>query len=210
MRIFLKMAKKLFDWFNAKWIQGKVHVTAVAAGCELGKEVRIGRHSYCENTTVGDYTYLSGFNIVVNARIGKFCSIGHNVSICPGKHPTGTFVSTSPVFYSLRKPTFSKEQCYQEAGSVTIGNDVWIGANAVILDDVRIGDGAIIAAGAIVTGDVPPYTIVGGVPAKYIRKRFPDEVIDKLLASAWWNRDEEWLRDNLPLMHDINKFVDLL
>ena len=80
---------------------------------------------------------------------------------------------------------------------MTIGNDVWIGENAVILGGISIGDGAVIGAGAIVTKDVPPYTIVGGVPAKKIRSRFPDDIVKMLLKIQWWNLEEDILKENI-------------
>src|SRR5688572_19360014 len=162
--MLVKISKKVYHWFYAKWVNGKIHITAVVDKCDLGSNVRISKHSYCYNTQIGSYTYLSGFNLVVNSKIGKFCSIGMFVSICPGKHPTNTFVSTSPVFYSLNKPTFSEKQAFDESGEVEIGNDVWIGSNSIILDGVKIGHGAIVAAGSVVNKDVEPYSIVGGVP----------------------------------------------
>lgn len=88
-----------------------------------------------------------------------------------------------------------------------IGNDVWIGANAIILQGVTIGDGAIIAAGAVVTKDVPPYAIVGGVPAKVIKYRFSDEVILKLLQIKWWDKPEEWIIQKLEKFTDVSGFV---
>jgi tetrahydrodipicolinate N-succinyltransferase len=88
---------------------------------------------------------------------------------------------------------------FDEIHPVIIGNDVWIGANAVILDKVKIGDGAVIAAGAIVSKDVKPYTIVGGIPAKPIKKRFSEEEIEKLLEFKWWEKDIRWIRENYEL-----------
>ncbi|PSR52062.1 acetyltransferase [Adhaeribacter arboris] len=208
--MLILITKKIFDWFNAKWINGKVHVTSIVQQCDLGENVRVSKHSYCYNTKVGAYSYFSGYNLIVNSNIGKFCSVGLYVSICPGKHPTSTFVSTSPVFYSLNKPTFSSYQAFKEAGSVEIGHDVWIGSNAVILDDIKIGHGAIIAAGSIVSRDVEPYTIVGGVPAKFIKKRFSDEVITKLLNSKWWDKSDDWLKENYESMQNIDKFLKII
>lgn len=89
---------------------------------------------------------------------------------------------------------------WDNRGDIIIGNDVWIGYEAVIMAGVHIGDGAIIGARAVVTKDIPPFTIVGGVPARTIRKRFDDAVIDKLLALKWWNWSEERIRQNLPYL----------
>jgi len=208
-----KFAKKIFDWYNSIWINGKIHATSVADECDLASHVKISKHSYCFKTTIGSYSYLAGFNIVANASIGKFCSIGSFVSIGPGMHPTHTYVSTSPVFFSPHKQcgnTFADRFYFQDSGKVVIGNDVWIGNNVVILDNVTIGDGAIIAAGAIVNKNVAPYTIVGGVPARRIKTRFSEDQIKKLLESKWWEKNEKWLKDNLQHMHNVDSFLESL
>ena len=107
-------------------------------------------------------------------------------------HPTN-LVSTSPVFLSGRnylKKNFSSV-AYEDCPLTTIGNDVWIGAHAQIKSGITIGTGSIVAAGAVVTKDVPPYAIVGGVPAKIIRYRFPEETVEKLLKSEWWKLSDK-------------------
>ncbi|MEO1486680.1 MAG: CatB-related O-acetyltransferase, partial [Bacteroidota bacterium] len=91
---------------------------------------------------------------------------------------------------------------------IEIGNDVWIGAQVTILDGVKIGDGAIIASGALVNRDVPPYSIWGGVPAKEIKKRFDEHVIERLLAIKWWDKEYSWLKDNANTFTDINTFLE--
>jgi acetyltransferase-like isoleucine patch superfamily enzyme len=194
-----------------------------------GKNLRIGHLSYLANTTVGnfntiydnvilhnsrldDYVYIQDGCKISNTTFGKFCSIGPGVRIGPGMHPAH-FVSTHPAFYSTKlqcQITFAEEDSYQESGKVTIGNDVWIGANALIVDNITIGDGAIVAAGAIVTKNVEPYMIVGGMPATPIKKRFSDEQIEKLLRIKWWDNDLEWLKANHRLFHDPEKFFTTL
>lgn len=165
---------------------------------------KLGRYSF-----VGERTYLP------ECKIGSFCSIAAEVKVISETHPSRGFLSTSPVFYSLLKQcgqTFAKEQLFDERIYVkntnyraVIGNDVWICSNVIILGGITIGDGAIIAAGSVVTKDVPPYAIVGGVPARVIRYRFSDEEIKKLLDMKWWYWSEEKIRDNYPMFVDNNK-----
>ncbi len=134
-------------------------------------------------------------------KIGKFCSIA-----CGAKF---LFTSANHTMRSLSTypfPIFFEEweldaknicEAWDNKGDIVIGNDVWIGFEAVILSGVTIGDGAIIGTRAVVTKDVPPYTIVGGIPAKPIRKRFDDETIAQLEALNWWDWDEETIRNNI-------------
>lgn len=174
------------------------------------QKTKIGDNCYIHNCSIGDYTYLSKNVSIMNTSIGKFCSIGQGVNICLGRHPSSTFVSTHPAFFSTNKQngmTFADQEYFSEMGSTIIGNDVWIGSDAIILDDITIGDGAIIGAGAVVTKNVPPYAIVVGVPAKTIKYRFSQAEILFLENFKWWNKSEEWLQANYKDMHDIKKFI---
>lgn len=164
------------------------------------------------NVSMGDATYIANGTTIANTTIGKFCSIGPEVMCGLGIHPTN-LVSTHPAFYSQKRQagfTFADRDFVTENKPVTIGHDVWIGANAVIADGVTIGNGAIVAAGAVATKDVAPYAIVGGVPAALIRRRFSDDIVDRLLASEWWNRDWEWLQKNWHQTHRVEDFLKLL
>lgn len=175
----------------------------------LSSHVSVSSGCYLNNVQVGSYSYLS-FNVSAsNTHIGKFCSIAQGVGICMGMHPSNTFVSTSPVFFSTIKQcgtTFADQSYFQEMGSCSIGNDVWIGANALIMDNINIGDGAIIGAGCIVTKDVPPYAIVVGIPGKIIQYRFSKEEINFLLDFKWWDKDDSWIKANYKQFHDIRSF----
>ena len=176
----------------------------------------IHRRSVVADATIGRYTYIGKCSDLLNARIGSFCSIAPNVTIQPFAHPTKGFISTSPAFFSEKKQcvsTFAKQTVFNEVlsvdgCSVIIGNDVWIGSDVRILGGVTIGDGAIVAMGAIVTSDVPPYAIVGGVPAKVIRYRYPENVIKALLEYKWWDKDEQWLQEHIDCFQNDTIFIE--
>ena len=167
------------------------------------------------NSEIGRYTYIGERSNLQNCLIGAFCSIARDVAVEAYTHPTRGFVSTSPVFFSTLKQcgkSFVSENRFTEHLSIEgynaiIGNDVWIGSQALIIGGVKIGDGAIIAAGSVVTKDVPPFAIVGGVPAKVIRYRFNDDEIKKILKIQWWNKSEEWLLKNKDFFSSIDVFL---
>jgi virginiamycin A acetyltransferase len=164
---------------------------------------------------VGKYTYgapiVKDWHQGSTLKIGDFSSIAENVTILlGGNHPT-EWISSFPfgiVFDEFKEKHYNYPKLSK--GSVIIGNDVWIGLNTTILSGVTIGDGAIVAAGSIVTKNVEPYAIVGGNPAKVIKKRFSDEAISKLLTIRWWNWEIDKIKDNLDLImsDDINLFID--
>lgn len=178
----------------------------------------IGKHSMISNSTIGLCSYIGANSKLPNSLIGSFCSIADNVKVIYYTHPTSDFVSTSPVFFSERKQcgiTFVENQLYDEILLVQdkhliVGNDVWIGSDVIIKGGVTIGDGAIIAMGSVVCSDVPPYAIVGGVPAKLIRYRFSQDEINKLIAFKWWNKDIEWVRANHSKFNNIKEFLSLI
>jgi acetyltransferase-like isoleucine patch superfamily enzyme len=154
-------------------------------------------------------------------KIGRFTSIGSSVSSNDGRHPyTYPYATTHPAFFSLLNQngsTFVKEQLFEEfvfvdsnkQYPVIIGNDCWIGKGVFIVGGVTVNDGAVVLAHAVVTKDVPPYAIVGGVPAKVLKYRYDEETIRFLLDFKWWNRDIEWLHQNADLMLDIDKLKEL-
>ena len=176
---------------------------------KIKKKARILAFCRIYMSSVDDYTYIGRKSVVVNSKIGKYCSIAPGSIIGAAKHPI-EYVSTSPLFYSdknILKKSFSVFN-FEEYETTYIGNDVWIGANCVIKTGVKIGDGAIIGAGAIVTKDVAPYSIIGGVPGKVIKKRFNEEQIAALLKIKWWDWEEEKIINNAGLFNDIDKFID--
>lgn len=186
----------------------RVGLRCSIANAQIGMGVFFGDHVSFHNSQIGDHSYINANTYVKNTRIGKYCSIASGVKIVLGAHPTD-FVTLHPAFYANNKPieTFADAMYFDEAPSVTIGNDVWIGEDAVVVGGVNIGDGAVIAARAVVTKDIQPYAVVGGVPAKFIKLRFEQTIVNKLMSIHWWDMDEAWLRDNFKLMHDPLKFI---
>ena len=170
---------------------------------------KIYEPSRIHNSSIGKGTYIAQNSIISYTTIGKFCSIGPNLICGWGIHPTNG-ISTSPYFYSTKKQngsSISLNDKIEERLPIEIGNDVFIGMNVTILDGVKIGDGAIIGAGAVVTKDIPPYAIVGGVPATIKKYRFSGDVIDKLLKIKWWDWDEDKLLEVEKNFFDIEKFI---
>lgn len=195
---------------------------------QIGRKTIIGRCSFFEgNNVVGCNTFFvgnmgfgsyMGEHCEISTCIGRYCSIGRNVRTVQGFHPTSKWVSTHPAFYSPEKQagfSYVKQRKYDEVRyadkenklAVNIGNDTWIGDNVIILAGVSIGDGAIIATGAVVTKDVEPYAIVGGVPAKVIKYRFTEDIISKLLDVQWWNESEEWIKNYVDNFKNVEKFL---
>lgn len=161
------------------------------------------------DVTLGDFTYITGNTTIVKTIIGKFCSIGQDCKIGLGKHPSNTFVSTHPIFFSTLKQaqiSFADKSYFEEFENITIGNDVWLGANVIVIDGVNISDGVIVAAGSVVTKDIPPYAIVGGIPAKIIKYRFKEDEIVNLLKIKWWDMDVGYLKNNFIKFHNIDSF----
>lgn len=175
---------------------------------------RVCSNAYVSNSYLGYGTYIGLNTQVIWAKIGRFTSIGPNVKVTNGKHPISKIVSLHPAFYSLKKQagfTFVSTQIYTEEliemYQTQIGNDVWIGDSAVIMQGVKINDGAVVAAGAVVTRDVPAYSIVAGVPAKVIKYRFANNQIEELQKIKWWDKEISWIQENAHKFEDIEKFI---
>ena len=162
--------------------------------CSIDPSSKVDSECTLSAVKMGRYSYVGSGTRITDTNIGSFCSIGGRCGIGGGIHPTN-MVSTSPVFLKGRN-ILNKHFAnisYNPSETVSIGNDVWIGEGVCIVSGVNIGDGAVIGAHAVVTKDVEPYSIVAGVPAKLIKKRFDDDTIKKLLELKWWDLSDEEL-----------------
>ncbi|CAB3682751.1 Chloramphenicol acetyltransferase [Achromobacter pulmonis] len=173
-----------------------------------------------KNIKVGRYSYYSGYyhghcfddcarylmpdrDDVDQLIIGSFCSIGSGAAFIMAGNQGHRYdwVSSFPFFYMSEAPAFAQARdAYQKAGDTVVGNDVWIGSEAMIMPGVTIGHGAVIGSRALITKDVEPYTIMGGNPAKPIRKRFADDDIALLLEMQWWDWPDDRLAGAMPLL----------
>ncbi|WP_175454739.1 CatB-related O-acetyltransferase [Lutibacter oricola] len=172
------------------------------------KNAHVGLASYIGPKTNINYTY-----------VGRFCSIGPRVRVIQGMHPSKKFVSTHPSFFSIDKQcgfTFVSETIFEEYKYsekqkeyyVDIGSDVWIGGDATILAGVSIGHGAIIASNSNIVKSIPPYEIWGGNPARFIRKRFTDEEIERLLEVRWWDKSFTQIELDSIKFENIESFLN--
>ncbi|WP_029059172.1 DapH/DapD/GlmU-related protein [Stappia stellulata] len=178
-----------------------VHETAHVAQSELGRFTEVAERVRMSETTLGDYSYIMQDGIVWCAQIGKFANIAAAVRINATNHPTWRatlhhFTYRANDYWPDAEPDAAFFDWRRE-GRVIIGHDVWIGHGATVLPGVTVGDGAVIGAGAVVARDVAPYTIVGGVPAKLIRERFPEAVAQRMQRLGWWDWDHDRLRSAL-------------
>ncbi|TVQ00278.1 MAG: chloramphenicol acetyltransferase [Roseinatronobacter sp.] len=176
----------------------KVHPDCIIRDSVLGTYTEIGAGTVLLNTIMGDYSYCARGCDIANATIGKFVNIAANVRIGPTDHPMDRaslhhFLYRSDLYWPDEAPDVAFFE-RRAARRVMIGHDVWIGHGAIIRPEITIGHGAVIGAGAVVTRDVAPYTIVAGVPAEKLRRRFPKQVARRLTDLAWWDWDHDRLR----------------
>lgn len=195
--MIVRLVKLVLQFFS-NLFNPAISIWSRVENSKVSRKAKIYRNNVLNHSIIGDYTYIAPKCRIIHASIGKFCSIAGNNSIGMATHPID-FISTSPIFLSKRNATgscWTQENVeFKEYDEVNIGNDVWVGLNAIILGGINVGDGAIIAAGAVVTKDVPPYAIVGGVPARIIKYRFEPHVVDQLLELAWWNKPEKDIKE---------------
>lgn len=174
----------------------------------FGEGCRLGARTHLKSVTLGDYSYVEAGGRLSFADVGAFCSIAPNAVVGMAEHPSAGYVSTHPAFY-LHEPRlgydFVDSDLREDYGLTVVGNDVWIGSGAQVLGGLTVGHGAIVGAGAVVTRDVPAYAVVGGVPARHIRYRFDDEIVQFLLGLRWWDRGLPWIRKHAHLFADADR-----
>ncbi|MFK3789721.1 MULTISPECIES: type B chloramphenicol O-acetyltransferase [Pseudomonas] len=183
------------------------------------KGITLDRQVTNPNIKVGRYSYYSGYyhghsfdecarylppdEGVDQLIVGSFCSIGSGAAfiMAGNQGHRNEWISTFPFYWMSEEPAFAGAQNgYEGAGDTVIGNDVWIGSEAVIMPGIKVGDGAVIGTRALVTRDVEPYAIIGGNPAKTIRKRFDERTVQMLLEMKWWDWPIDQLQAVMPLM----------
>lgn len=169
-------------------------------------EARIHRVEVHGSVWIGFWSYVNSGAIRSYVEIGRYCSIGRDVSLGLGHHNI-TGISGSP-FFGDRAVGALPLASEEPKRRVVIGHDVWIGDGVKILSGITVGHGAVLAAGCVVTKDVQPYEIVGGIPARHLAWRFSEDVVERLLRSEWWNLSPEWVRGNLT--GDIDDCLDVL
>ncbi len=187
-------------------VQPFIDPTATLRDSKAGAYCEIGARTTLLEVTLGDYSYVVNDSQITYATIGKFCSIAAMTRINPGNHPMHR--ATQAHFTYRASAYFPGETddaeffAWRRSHHVTFGHDVWIGHGAIVLPGRNIGTGAVVAAGAVVTKDVPAYTIVGGNPAKPIRRRFSEQASEQLLTLAWW----DW--NSRPVAHRVAGFPE--
>ena len=187
---------------NAFGHDTRVHPTAVVKHTTLGNYVDIGERVTLNEVEMGDFSYIARDAMVIYSTIGKFCSIAAATRINPGNHPMWRATQHHFTYRAKRYGMADADDAeffqWRRDHHVSVGHDVWIGHGAVLLAGVSVGVGAVIGAGAVVSKPVDPYTIVGGVPAKPIKRRFPEAIAERLMEMSWWDWPHERLRAALP------------
>ncbi len=175
-------------------LNSKIH------NCIFESEVRVSSKAEIINTKISYLSSIGRYSKIVHTEIGKFCAISWDTTINAISHPYNHLtISAFPYVPYVGNFVKERKQSYQK---VIIKNDVWIGANSVIMPGITLGNGAIIGAGAVVTKNVPDYAIVAGVPAKVIKYRFSQDIIERLLILKWWDLDPKIIKEHIQLWGD--------
>ena len=211
-RIFLLLITKIQSLFlNSISFFSQVEYSIVSRKAKVWQRVKVF------HSTIGDYSYVGPNCRIIYCNIGKFCSIAGDCAIGMGTHSLN-HISTASIFTAPVNGTrikWTDKQNFEEYKTINIGNDVWIGQRVLVMGGVSIGNGAVIGAGAVVTKDVPPYAVVGGVPAKVLKYRFSPDAIDALEKSEWWRLPDDVLRRNIALFQkpldltDVQKLIEI-
>lgn len=196
-------------YYRFKFNNKKIHSVYLSGKLYISPTSRIYKRVKFFNSTIDDYSYVNENSFIAHSHIGKFTSIGSNCELGLPEHPIN-FISTSPFTYSSENIFNITETFYPYSKEIKVGNDCWIGNNVIIMQGVNIGNGAIIAAGSIVTKDVKPYSIVAGVPAKLIKYRFSPQKITLLEDLTWWNWSKEKLKRNKQMFCNGENWIDFL
>lgn len=203
MKVFFKIVRyRIFNLIN------KTRINSINASLKASYGFNVGVAQdtiVTSDVIIGDYSYINSNSFIENCVIGKFCSISSGVHIAPFEH-TLTYKTTHPILYN-KMYGFTKSIDKTKRRKVTIGNDVLISINAIILEGISIGDGAVIAAGSVVTKDVNPYEIVGGVPAKLIKYRFDADTIEILQSEKFWDWSKEKIINNMDYLKNESEFI---
>jgi phosphonate metabolism protein (transferase hexapeptide repeat family) len=181
---------------------------------EFGAYTEISSDNYFENSSLGDYSYTGPFCIIQNAEIGKFSNIAALVRIGPTAHPmnraTQHHFTYRRVKYGLAETDDNDFFNWRAEQKIVIGHDTWLGHGSIVLPNVTIGTGAVLGAGAIATKPIPPYAVAVGNPAKVIKYRFPDSIVDQLLKIKWWNWSHEQIKERIDdFSKPIEEFLEI-
>lgn len=170
-------------------------------GCTFGRYTEVGAYSYLESSTLGDYSYCGQFCFFQNAEVGAFANIAAAVRLGPTMHPMDR---PTQHHFTYRRRLYGFDErddeaffAWRAAQRLVVGHDTWLGHGAIVMPNVEVGTGAVVGAGAVVTRDVPPYTVAVGVPARVVKRRFSESIAERLIALAWWEWPHEVIRERL-------------